>query len=210
MKPAVLIGACVAGVVGALVWGAIAHFTGYEIGYIAWGIGLAVGYAALKFGDGEGSASTGVTCAIIAAASILAGKYAAYSLGASGAADEFLRGAYTEHRRDAAAFAKIDKRDDAAVKRFMVEREWTDEKTATKVTDAELAEFRETEVPYLLQLEQGMEFEAWKDSERAQFMSSMLSAAVASKAPFESTFGVVDIIFMVLGIATAFKVGSSG
>ena len=38
-----LAGGVVAGSIGALIWAAIAYFTGYEVGWVAWGVGGLVG-----------------------------------------------------------------------------------------------------------------------------------------------------------------------
>ncbi|MGV6815197.1 MAG: hypothetical protein ACWA5W_09355 [Phycisphaerales bacterium] len=74
-----LIGAIVGGIIGAAIWAAISYFTGYEIGWIAWGIGALVGMGASisPLESGGGGAVTGAMAAIVAMASITGGKYAA-------------------------------------------------------------------------------------------------------------------------------------
>ncbi|MEM8680541.1 MAG: hypothetical protein AAGF97_14435, partial [Planctomycetota bacterium] len=76
MNPLPIIGAVIAGVIGALIWGAISYYAQVEVGYVAWGIGLLVGWAAHRLG-GEG-AVTGIVCAAIALGSMLLGKGLAY------------------------------------------------------------------------------------------------------------------------------------
>lgn len=76
---------CVAGVVGGLIgaaiWAGITYATGYEIGWIAWGIGFLVGLAVrMGAGDENLGAAPGVTAAVVAVLAILVGKYAAASL----------------------------------------------------------------------------------------------------------------------------------
>ena len=73
------IGAVIGGAIGAAIWAAIAYFTGYEIGWIAWGIGVLVGMGASisPMESGGGGAITGAMAAIVAMASITGGKYAA-------------------------------------------------------------------------------------------------------------------------------------
>lgn len=61
------------GIPAAVVWAAIAYFTGYEIGWVAWGVGAIVGYAVAKSAH-EPSASLGPTAAAIAVASLLLAK----------------------------------------------------------------------------------------------------------------------------------------
>jgi hypothetical protein len=61
------------GIPAAVAWAAIAYFTGYEIGWVAWGVGAIVGYAVAKSAH-EPSASLGPTAAAIAVASLLLAK----------------------------------------------------------------------------------------------------------------------------------------
>ncbi len=72
----------IAGAVGALVWAAVAYFTEYEIGWIAWGIGALVGYAVARGGE-EGGRSpmiAGCLALLITALAIVAGKYGAIEM----------------------------------------------------------------------------------------------------------------------------------
>ncbi len=71
----------VAGLVGAAIWMAIAHFANMEIGWIAWGIGFLVGIsvrlAAHRF-DIDESPTLGVYAAAVAVGSIALAKYGIY------------------------------------------------------------------------------------------------------------------------------------
>ncbi len=68
-----VIAGVVAGTAGAFAWAIIAAVTGFEIGWLAWGIGAAVG-AAVAWGS-KGSPSFGVIAAVISILAILGGKY---------------------------------------------------------------------------------------------------------------------------------------
>ncbi len=61
------------GIPAAVVWALIAYFTGYEIGWVAWGVGALVGFAVAKSAH-EPSASLGPTAAAIAVGSLLLAK----------------------------------------------------------------------------------------------------------------------------------------
>lgn len=61
------------GIPAAVVWALIAYFTGFEIGWAAWGVGAIVGYAVAKSAH-EPSASLGPTAAVIAVGSLLLAK----------------------------------------------------------------------------------------------------------------------------------------
>jgi hypothetical protein len=61
------------GIPAAVVWALIAYLTGYEIGWVAWGVGALVGYAVAKSAH-EPSASLGPTAAALAVGSLLLAK----------------------------------------------------------------------------------------------------------------------------------------
>src|SRR5438094_255504 len=72
-----LISGIIGGVIGAAAWGAVAYFTGYEIGWLAWGVGVLVGMAVRVAAGGESGAGLGVLACMIALGSIAGGKYTA-------------------------------------------------------------------------------------------------------------------------------------
>jgi hypothetical protein len=72
MKPAAVGGAVLGGMIGAAVWAAIVYFAQFELGIVAWGVGLAVGYGSYLLG-GRGL-TNGVMCAIVALIAIFGGK----------------------------------------------------------------------------------------------------------------------------------------
>ncbi len=79
-----LLGAVVGGMIGAAIWGAIVYFTGYEIGWIAWGIGGLVGVGAqmgVRTGGGVPNATLPFMAAGVALLAVLAGKYSAVEIG---------------------------------------------------------------------------------------------------------------------------------
>lgn len=71
------IGAVIGGAIGAVIWAAVAYFTHYQLGLIAWLVGLSAG-AGMRMGVGsDASPVSGVVAAVVALASIAGGKYAA-------------------------------------------------------------------------------------------------------------------------------------
>lgn len=72
-----LIGATVGGLIGAAVWAAIAYYANFEIGWIAWGIGVVAGFGAAVGSKGEGDVMTGGIAAVAALAGIGLGKFGA-------------------------------------------------------------------------------------------------------------------------------------
>lgn len=73
-----LIGGGVAMLVGALIWGAITYFTGYQIGYVAIGVGFLVGVAIRYFGKGK-SPIFGISGAVLSLIGCLLGNLLVYS-----------------------------------------------------------------------------------------------------------------------------------
>jgi hypothetical protein len=61
------------GILAAVVWTLIVYFTGYEIGWVAWGVGALIGFAVVKSAH-EPNASLGPTAAALAAASLILAK----------------------------------------------------------------------------------------------------------------------------------------
>jgi hypothetical protein len=69
----------VAAIVGGVVWGLVVKYSDYEIGIVAWGIGLLVGLAVAAVSRSRGPVlqAVAVACALVG---ILLGKYLSYAL----------------------------------------------------------------------------------------------------------------------------------
>jgi hypothetical protein len=63
----------VAAVIGAVLWGAITYVTSFQIGWMAVGVGILVGYAVRRFGQGV-DISFGISGAALAVAGCLMGN----------------------------------------------------------------------------------------------------------------------------------------
>lgn len=70
-----LIAGGIAAVIGTLVWAALGYFGGFELGWIAMGIGAAVGYGVGRYSSGVTGDVRGLIAVVLAVGSILAGKY---------------------------------------------------------------------------------------------------------------------------------------
>ncbi|MEO1007405.1 MAG: hypothetical protein AAFX79_02455 [Planctomycetota bacterium] len=84
-----LVGALVGGIIGATIWGVIAYHTGYEIGWIAWGVGVLCGIGAVAGSGGRTGDGTGILAAVVALAAIAGGKLAAWEVSYSDAEQMF-------------------------------------------------------------------------------------------------------------------------
>jgi hypothetical protein len=67
-----------AAVVGAVGWGLVVKWTGYEIGFAAWGIGLVVGTAVAFGAQGMRGRSFQVLAVVLALVGVVLGKYLAF------------------------------------------------------------------------------------------------------------------------------------
>ncbi len=163
MNPKAITGAFAGAVVGAIVWAVVAATANVEIGYIAWGIGLAVGLGA-KFGGSEGQ-KAGVICAVLALASIFAGKmftvdYAIREELGDIFAGNLTQEYYDEVMVDAADFAEIESTKDYA--EFLVTHGYTDAAIPEDVTVEELNWFEKHTVERLRELQQDQpSFDEW-------------------------------------------------
>lgn len=79
--PALLFGALgglAAAIVGAIVWAAIAIYANYEIGLVAWGIGVLAGFGVVLFSGGKKGITLQVIAIVSALLGIVLGKYAIF------------------------------------------------------------------------------------------------------------------------------------
>ena len=81
MKPlGAILGGSIGGLIGAVIWAVVTYSSGWEIGWIAWGIGGLVGVGVRLGTSGSGGISHGGTAVIIALVAVLGGKWAAVRL----------------------------------------------------------------------------------------------------------------------------------
>lgn len=83
------IGGVICGVVGALIWGGISYGTGYEVSYVAWGVGILVGFGVLAGAQEYAGVTTGILALVLANLSIFGGKVFAIWMMLAGIAPQF-------------------------------------------------------------------------------------------------------------------------
>ena len=202
MKPVAIVGACIGGLIGALIWAGITYAFEYEIGYMALAVGALVGFGAVVCG-GSGEAVAGC-CSVIAVVSILGGKVLAISMFMGNSlSSEF----YALLEPDAEAYAEV--RTDWDTRRFMVEMGYTEAESAGGVSQEEIQNFKDSFGPVLEDMAENKPgLKEWRDSETAQtFLAGMEDQMeVSSLDVLKSSFNIIDIIFFVLGIVTAYRV----
>lgn len=204
-----ILGALIGAVIGAAVWGGVTYATETQWGILAWAVGGAVGFGAAVMG-GRGT-SMGIVCAVLALAAIFAGKMFTIHLIAGKIQNQvettlLSPRLYEEQKKDAAAFAKVS--GDEQYRQFMIENGYSAADKPEDVSDEDLREFKNDVMPELVKFtETQPSYEAWKAD-----ISKNLSARVHDNQEIaglvRDNLGVFDILFGLLGLASAFKVGS--
>ncbi len=207
--------AAIAAVLGSIAWAAVIYFTEYEIGYLAWAIGGAVGFGSVKFG-GRGIAM-GVVAAALTVVSIFGGKFVSgYVLVSEYITEEIdsqmNRDFFQEEKTVAWNFAELPDRSDETLSAFMVSHSFTEASSQAEVSAEQIQAFKANNVPWLeMMVSEKPSFGLWKPRavERAkEAMDSILPEVVIDSVIEESH--VIDLIFLGLGVATAFGMCTRG
>lgn len=211
MKPAALVGALIGTAIGALLWAGVAYLTGLEIGWIAWGIGGAIGLGA-ALGGGNG-ATTGVVCAGLAVLSIFAGKWLAVDMVAEAELRKFTDAAatldaYADLENEAKAFADLEGEDEYPW--FMATYGYSEAMYEEDVTDFELAMFTSESVPQLQKFHaQKPSYVQWKKGLGDEIVREWERVGSTAEV-IQENLSPLDALFALLGLVTAFSVGSKG
>ena len=219
-----IVAAVIAAVAGAFLWKAIALGLNYEIGYVAWGIGGLIGAASAIAGSRGNQA--GIMCGVLAAAAILGGKYlvtdAFFSdmdlltktLDETFQSEEFgtsmqemMKYAYEEEIKIAEYYRdNVVDEGEEALREFMTEYGYSDTYEPDDVTRREIREFNDSSKPMLLKLASDqLTFEEWQK----ETMQLGLEETDVSKLDIViESLGPIDILFFILGVGTAYRLGT--
>mgnify|MGYP001823919918 FL=1 len=191
-----IVAAIVAGAIGAAIWAFALAVLNFEFGIVAWLIGGMVGGLSAMVG-GHG-VSNGVICAAIAIVAIFAGKYAGSMWSIRKAVDEMAsEDLYEEQVEDARLYVALSGL--SAIPSYMVDRGYTDATDPTTLSPSEVEAFETGTGAWLVQLHE----EGWSyDDYRASLASD------ADVIGFvKENLGLLDLLFLGLGVVTAFKLG---
>ncbi|MDX1570021.1 MAG: hypothetical protein R3200_06000 [Xanthomonadales bacterium] len=208
LKPKALLAAAGAALLGALVWKFIAVAFDYELAVVAWAIGGGIGIAAAAMGS-RGQLA-GVVCGLLVVFSIFAGKYmAAESFRAdlsemimAEAADDGLRPLYEELIYDAEVYVDAVN-DDASLRTFMVDHNYVETASPNQISDEDIELFKEYNHAQLMEFAAGPpSYEEWSSGAFQEF------AEISSWEIVKDGLGFLDLLFLALGVGTAFRLGS--
>jgi len=194
-----------AALAGAVVWSLIASMFGYELGMVAWAIGGAVGFAVAS--TGSNGLNAGIACGVLALVAILGGKYMMYSDYRDEITDAFagsmdeMRYIYESEMEAVEAYSEVV--DDGTLRQFMVENGYSDYADADSIPDEEIEYFQEYDAPRLGSYSYTTPtFEDWYQS---TFIDSLND--VSTTELIKENFAWIDFVFLLLGVATAFRLG---
>ena len=210
---AALIAPVIAAVLGAFLWYAIAIHLEYEFGAIAWLIGGAIGFAALV--SGARGEAVGALCGVLALLSIFGGKYMSISeqqaefaalLSSEMVVDSIeMREFYEEEMTDARLYSRLDG-DEASLRQFMVERQYSEFSSPTQVSDEEMDIFLEYTAPRLIDIAANRpSFDEWRDNNLGQSIADMSTLDL-----LVDSLTWIDLLFVLFGVGTAFRLASQG
>lgn len=198
-----VLGAAIAGFIGMMAWFYLIKWTGYEIGYAAWGVGFLTGVGARVVGC-KGTTALGIfagTCALLA---IIGGQYLAVKSETDKFFDQGMSAGYDQ--RMAYAKEAIAAQTDAEIK-VLLAKEYAEEGEKPgdiTITDEEVKGFREIELPLL------KEFVNGKPS-REEFGKNILQVKNSfsyNLMLLKESVGLFTLLWLFLGVGSAFKIAS--
>lgn len=205
------IGAIFAGILGAVVWAAIAYFGNVEIGWIAWGIGALVGFAAAWGAGRNAGVQTGIMAAVVAAISVVGGKYVTLYFDVEDYLDQELSQPIV-----------LEEHDMIVAEADLVVTEWEQEgRTIAWPQGMTIAEaYEEADYPADVWQEGKRRWSAVSEADKPALMDALKAqreanrelnrdqiAADIREGVFKDSFGMFDILFFGLAIFTAFGIG---
>ena len=209
-----IFGGALGGLVGAVIWAGISSVTGYEIGWIAWGVGGLVGLGCVWASKGQGNL-LGSVAVVITILSILAGKYFAVEFSIRneiGSEQGVLQSALAEIRDDEVTISYL-------ADQIIEERQamgdviqWPAGVNPDEAT-------RQSDYPPAIWSRALSTWEAMSPEEREEYrgqLAEQIQAGVqaffsdVSASGFLNSFGPMDLLFFGLAVATAFKIAARG
>ena len=202
-----VVGGLIGGAVGAAAWAAITYYTNHEIGYVAWGVGILVGFCVRFAAGSDEGFGPGLTAAAIAIVALVGGKYAATSL----LVDKVFA--------DMPMIANVTPAQMQEELISEIVAEWTEAKKPMKWPAGKTLENAESTADYPPEVVKEAEkrWNALKPEEqqaqiqeRTESIQAFASSlkAMARQEGFKASFTPIDILFFILAIGSAWKLGS--
>ena len=202
-KASPLVNGILVGIVAAVAWAVIVYVTGYEIGWVAWGVGALIGLAMAKSAH-EPSAALGPTAAVLAAGSLLLAKVLIVQFGAPTAIRQ-----------------EVLKNDEAVTASFLVDmqknKSFSPELQASldqvESNSSALDADQRYELMQRVQTEAAARAKSASQREREKVVGASVDVILNELGFFgllKSFFSFWDVIWFGLAISSAFKIAQSG
>ena len=200
-----IVGGTIGGLIGAGIWAGITYGTNHEIGWIAWGVGFLVG-AGVRLGSQEwDGVIPGSLAVILSVLSVVGGKYAAASLIVSKIGAGHVINVTADDLQESICYELVEER--------------AKNGPLLKWAPGKNAESAETLADFPADIQDAAK-KRWagyspaeqqqKIAERKEQIESVrkMMQGVMHNVAFQSSFGVMDILFFLLAAYTAFRLGS--
>ncbi|MCB1125250.1 MAG: hypothetical protein KDM81_02055, partial [Verrucomicrobiae bacterium] len=196
------VGAVGGALVGMMIWFLLIKATGYEIGWVAWGVGGLTGFVCRVLGAGY-SRTLGFIAAGCAFVAILGGEYLATQDAFNTLLANELEGTYEQH----VAFARkaVNLETDDQIRQFLVDQSAEEgfSLPPETFTDEDIQSFREESLPELRDLAEGRPPKA----EYEENLRKEISDAVRGEL-FKASFSLWTILWLILGVGSAWRLGT--
>jgi len=207
MPTKAFLAALAAAALGALAWALVAYYMKVEIGYLAIGVGAAIGFAS-KVAGGKGE-SAAISCAALAAVAILCGKLVTVNFVRADAGTEISamfdnRDMYDEMMTDANDLAALPPDDD--LRAYLIAHDYSEAASPGDVTEGELADFRDNSEELLRRLaKEQPDFDGYKKLMTQQVLGT-LEENLSLWELVKADLGFIDLLFFVFGVGAAYSV----
>jgi hypothetical protein len=193
-----VIGALIASLVGMIGWFLLIKATGVEIGYAAWGVGAIIGLGARLVG-GEGGFKLGATAGLFALLAILGGQFLAVRSIALSEIDKMATVKYQEivDTLNQLVAAKSE----ADMKAVYAQQHQIQ---VSDISEARWENFKQAELPNIQKLVAGKltKGDFLKETHQQVFnLNSQFGF-------FMDSFGLFTLLWIFLGVSSAYKIGS--
>lgn len=202
--------AAVLAVVCAYAWMLIAQITQYEVGIVAWAIGGIIGAGAIALGSA--GMRTGIICGVLALCAILGGRYLVVGAVFDEVNEQFssalgegsLQEFWQQEIQHAQEFTETV-HTDQQMREFMIKHDYSIAETSSEVGESELKTFKENDEPYLREMAANGNSDNYADTDLLDNIPGLSKSDLLWQS-----FGFIDILFLFLGVGTAFRIGAAG
>ena len=178
-------------------WYFLIKITGYEIGYVAWGVGVIVGFGG-RIPSPRGSQTLGVVCGVCALIAILGGQYLAVLAFFD---NHITKEAIKEYREEMqAAQTAVNAKTREEIVQFLASQN----EQPGEITEKKIAEFREKELPGYQDFVNGKPTR----EEYIKRMKALAHAFFPKATLFKESVSLFTLLWLALGVITAWKIGA--